>query len=258
MIDLLIGKPSTDLLPAALFAKAAQKALERSDAPSLILQYGPELGNANFLDRLARFLSLEYHSTVESQHLCVSTGASFALQHMLTLLTRPESTTRFAFFQNPTYHLVYNIFLDCGFKKDQFIPVSENDTGLDVDALAEFLEKHFPQGKDESNNDDGFYSAVMYCVPTHANPTSSILSAAKRARLVQLARRYNMLIICDDVYDILTFDGNVPKRLVAYDLETEGPPVVVSNGSFSKILAPGARVGWMEAQTALIQRLGTW
>jgi DNA-binding transcriptional MocR family regulator len=145
------------------------------------------------------------------------------------------------------------MFLNLGYTKDQFIGIPEQDeSGLNVDILEDYLIKHYQQEKD-----DGFQS-VLYCVPTHANPTGSILSLEKRERLVKLGRKYNMLIICDDVYDILTFQGDVPKRLVAFDLESEGKHVVISNGTFSKLLAPGARVGWIEAGEDIIQQVGAW
>lgn len=190
-------------------------------------------------------------------------GASLALQHCLSLLTRPSSTTRYALFQNPTYHLVYHIFTDVGFDISQFIGIPDTSTGLDLDYLQQFLETHLSAVEEGSNNnnDDDYYAAVLYCVPTHANPTSSILSPSKRQRLVDLAKKYNVLVICDDVYDLLTFDDEelIPRRLVAYDLEAnDNKPVVISNCSYSKILAPGARAGWIEAHSKIIYKLGAW
>lgn len=196
------------------------------------------------------------------QNLCATPGASLSVQHILSMLTRPASTTRFAFFQNPTYHLEYKIFSDVGFTEEQFVGVPEDSDGLCTHAFEEILQARFPDGPDTSA--DGFYSAVLYCVPTHANPSSTILSHARRVELVRLAREYNVLVICDDVYDILTFDQDpLPKRLVAYDLDdlrekTCGKPSVISNGSFSKILAPGSRAGWIEAHPDLVDKLGLW
>lgn len=143
-----------------------------------------------------------------------------------------------------------------GYTRDQFVSIpEEEESGISVETLEDYLIKH---EKDNEQKEEGAFGSVLYCVPTHANPTGSILSNEKRKRLVQLGRKYNMLIICDDVYDILTFKGEIPQRLVAYDLETDGQSVVISNGSFSKLLAPGARVGWIEAGETLIKRLGSW
>lgn len=189
-----------------------------------------------------------------SRHLCGTPGASLSLQHVLSMLTRPETTTRHVYFQDPTYFLSFNIFINVGFKHDQFTGIPEQgETGINVDILEAYLIKH-TTGDDKKD----IFNSVLYCVPTHANPTGSILSPEKRQRLVQLGRKYNMLIICDDVYDILTFQGEIPKRVVAYDLESEGKSVVVSNGSFSKILAPGARAGWIEAGETIIKQVAGW
>lgn len=174
------------------------------------------------------------------------------------------------YFQDPTYFLAFDIFLNVGYTKDQFVGIAEeNDSGINVDILEDYLIKHyhtsdkgpfFPQDKN-NDVDNIIFNSVLYCVPTHANPTGSVLSNEKREKLVQLGRKYNMLIICDDVYDILTFEGEIPKRLVAYDLESAGENsnhVVVSNGSFSKLLAPGARAGWIEAGETIIKQVGAW
>lgn len=214
--------------------------------------------------------SLDYYFKFISHNLCATPGASLSLQHLLTLLTRPQTVTRHVYFQDPTYFLAFDIFLNVGYTKDQFVGIAEeNDSGINVNILEDYLIKNhhtddkgsfFP--KDKNNHTDNMiFNSVLYCVPTHANPTGSVLSNEKREKLVQLGRKYNMLIICDDVYDILTFEGEIPKRLVAYDLESAGKNanhVVVSNGSFSKLLAPGSRAGWIEAGETIIKQVGAW
>ena len=175
------------------------------------------------------------------------------IEHILTILTRPQSTTKYAFFQNPTYHFGFRIFQEAGFSKHQFVGVPDDGNGLDVNHLESSLKEKFGSGSDST---DGYYDAVLYCVPTHANPSSSILSEERRKKLVKLAKQYNVLIICDDVYDLLTYRGIPPKRVLAYDLESDSKPVVISNCSFSKILAPGMRVGWIETHETLVERLG--
>ena len=91
---------------------------------------------------------------------------------------------------------------------------------------------------------------MFYTIPTFHNPTGVVLSEDKSKRLIQMARKYDMIIVCDDVYNMLHYgkDSKAPKRLFAYD-DPNDPDYkgnVVSNGSFSKILGPGYRVGWME------------
>ncbi|KAI9301709.1 pyridoxal phosphate-dependent transferase [Cunninghamella echinulata] len=286
MINFLKGQPSLDLLPVEMFKKANELALSDPNSRQDMLQYGTEYGTDEFRNNLAKFLSKEYSMPVQFQHLCPTSGASFGLQHSLSILTRPESTTKYCYFQDPTYFLVFNIYKDLGFQPNQFvgIPDENNQDGLDIDYFETMLQQHFPNLSSTppltapTAPSEWIYNAVLYCVPTHANPTGSILLEHKRQRLVDLARKYNVLIICDDVYDILTFTSTTinndndnqkekedqkiitpPKRLVAYDLETMAKtssyPCVISNGSFSKILAPGCRLGWLECHETLIDRL---
>ncbi|KAI8883407.1 PLP-dependent transferase [Backusella circina FSU 941] len=250
-INFLNGQPSNDILPTDLFLKAAQQTFSQPDAAATVLQYGHEYGPLDFIHRLSLFLTKEYKSTVSEKNLLITPGASLSLQHCLSILTRPGTRTKRVFFQDPTYFLVFDMFLNVGYTRDQFIAIPDTETGLDVDVL----ETHLTTEQGAVHDD--IYDSVLYCVPSHANPTGSILSDEKRARLVALAKKHNMLIICDDVYDILTYQGDVPKRMVAYD-NAGGPPVVISNCSFSKLLAPGARVGWIETDPLLVKRLGGW
>ncbi|KAI9021740.1 pyridoxal phosphate-dependent transferase [Phycomyces nitens] len=256
LIDFLNGQPSADLLPSSLFGNASKKLFGMTGNEDAVLNYAPSLGDPDFLKNLAEFLSKEYQTPVYKEHLCATPGASLALEHILALLARPQTTTKFAIFQDPTYHLVYDIYRNVGFKENQFIGIPETvDGGLDIKLLEKFLARSLPMA-DQRAKDTNDYAAVLYCVPTHANPSTSTLPPQHRKELVDLAHRYNMLILCDDVYDILTYEGTAPKRVVSYDLELPGKGVVVSNCSFSKILAPGARAGWIEAKESLIQTVG--
>lgn len=255
-INLKNGQPSLNLLPTEMFLEASEEAFSGHNAAKDILQYAPERGNTEFLENLASFLTKEYNTIVSSRNLCVTPGASLSLQHILSLLTRPQTQTRYAYFQDPTYFLAFDIFLNVGFTRDQFVGVPDNMDGMDLDVLEEHLERTLRE-RIENKIDYGSFDSVLYCVPTHANPTGSILSEEKRQRLVDLAKKYNMLVVCDDVYDLLTYRGKAPKRVAAYDIESsDKKPVVISNCTFSKLLAPGARVGWIEASEEIIKKLG--
>jgi DNA-binding transcriptional MocR family regulator len=102
---------------------------------------------------------------------------------------------------------------------------------------------------------------VIYCVPTFSNPTGSTMTLTRREQLVRLARRYDALIISDDVYDFLNWGRTPPlPRLVDIDAVLDGGPSTpfgntVSNGSFSKLLGPGLRTGWAEGTAKFIHGL---
>lgn len=102
------------------------------------------------------------------------------------------------------------------------------------------------------------YKFVIYLVPTFSNPMGVIMPTATRQALINLARKYDMLIICDDVYDALNFSNiSLPPRLVTLDRDSLPPGYIgfgntLSNCSFSKIIGPGLRVGWQESATPLL------
>lgn len=107
------------------------------------------------------------------------------------------------------------------------------------------------------------YKHVIYGVPTFANPSGKIMSLRRREALVRLARQYDALIVTDDVYDFLQWSATPDKestlsdracvpRIVDVDRYLDGGPTdewghALSNGSFSKLIGPGARTGWAEA-----------
>src|SRR5262249_25197513 len=93
----------------------------------------------------------------------------------------------------------------------------------------------------------------LYTIPIHHNPTSTTLEAARRPRLIELARKSNFLILADEVYQLLSYTENPPKPFAAY-MEDDNEHII-SLGSFSKILAPGLRLGWLHAHPNQIKRL---
>lgn len=146
---------------------------------------------------------------------------------------------------------------DRGYKTDQLVGVPEDTDGIDI-AWLEGKLRELEIGRNKSP-ESPYYSAVLYTVPTYSNPSGTILSHERRQKLVQLAHQHNILVICDDVYDMLyqPSEGKPLPPLVSYDIayNSEGNGNVISNGTFSKILSPGVRCGWVQARSGLIQRL---
>lgn len=128
------------------------------------------------------------------------------------------------------------------------VPVKLNENGVDLDSLEKLLqEKQF-----KSQNKE--FWAMYYTIPTYHNPTGILFSPEVCEGLIKLSRKYDFLITCDDVYNILYYkDKEAPKRLLAYDnrQDKDFKGNVISNGSFSKILGPGVRLGWLEVPPRL-------
>jgi 2-aminoadipate transaminase len=230
-IDLSIGQPGTSLLPLAALAQAAEHCLTQDN--SYILAYGAEQGNWYFHHALAGFLSEQYKLSVDPDYLFTTTGISQGLDFICRLFTRPGDTI---FVEKPTYSLALGIFADCRLNLVG-LPMDEN--GVVIEAIEEELAHQTP--------------AFFYTIPTFHNPTGCTLSAARRKKLVQLSREHNFLIVADEVYQLLAYSGTPPPSMAKYT----DSATVLSLGSFSKILAPGLRLGWIQTHPDLMKSLTT-
>ena len=230
-IDLSIGQPGTSLLPLAALAQAAQDCLTRDN--SYVLAYGAEQGNWYFHEALAGFLSEQYRLGVDPDHLFTTTGISQGLDFICRLFTRPGYTI---FVEKPTYSLALGIFADC---RLNLVGLPMDEDGVIIEAIEEALAHQTP--------------AFLYTIPTFHNPTGATLSAARREKLVQLSQEYNFLIVADEVYQLLAYSGAPPAPMAKYTQAA----TVLSLGSFSKILAPGLRLGWIQTHPDLMNRLTT-
>ena len=229
MIDFGSGQPGMDLLPVSILRQAAVDQLDRKD-PSL-LAYGAEQGHGYFRIALAEFLSRQYRLSVDPDDLFVTAGASQGLDLICTLFTQPGDTI---FVEEPSYFLALRIFADHRLNAVS-LPIDED--GLVVEALEEKLSRHKP--------------VFLYTVPTYHNPSSTTLGAARRGQLLHLSRKHNFLIVADEVYHLLSYDSVPPPHPLAAHIESG---TVLSLGSFSKIMAPGLRLGWIQAGAHFIQR----
>jgi 2-aminoadipate transaminase len=229
MIDLSIGQPGMSLLPLAELAQAAEHCLSQNNP--YILAYGAEQGNWYFRSALAGFLSEAYNFSVDPDHLFTTTGASQGLDFICRLFTQPGDTV---FVENPTYSLALRIFAD---HRLNVVGLPMDEDGLITEALEERLTRERP--------------VFLYTIPTFHNPTSRTLSAVRREKLVQLSLDYKFKIVADEVYQLLAYTITPPPPLAKY---TEYG-TVLSLGSFSKILAPGLRLGWIQTHPDLMTKL---
>ena len=226
MIDLAIGHPSPSLLPLDLIRRSAQLRLAADFSP--YLQYGYEPGDGYFRTALADFLSHHYGGQTRESELFVSGGASQALDLFCTVYTQPGDTV---LVEEPTYFLALRIFQD---HRLRIVSVPTDERGLIIDALEAQLTTLQP--------------VFLYTVPTHQNPSGATLPLDRRRRLVELSREKGFLIVADEVYHLLTYGDKAPPPLAAFLAEG----TVLSLGSFSKILAPGLRMGWIQAAPCLL------
>jgi len=228
-INLGIGQPSTDLLPVALLREASDAFFESAEPNDL--NYGGSQGDERFLQSLARFLSDGYGTTVDADSLCVTGGNSQALDMVCTAFAKPGDTV---FVEEPSYFLAFQILRDYDLN---IVGIPMDDDGLDLEQLQARLQEHSP--------------AFVYTIPSFHNPGGQSLSAERRKDLVALSKKHDFLIVADEVYQLLSYYGEPPP---AFGTMTASD-TVLSLGSFSKILAPGLRLGWIQTSAVLRDRL---
>ena len=229
VINLAVGHPSLPMLPLREMEQAAAHRFAQGNAE--FLQYGYEWGDGYLRTELATFLTQEYSVPVQADDLFISGGVSQALDLICAMLTEPGDTI---IVEDPTYFFSFNIFRN---HRLNILTAPVDEHGLDVDALEGLLEQHKPK--------------LIYTIPTHQNPSGVTLSDERRERLVRLAQQHDFYVMADEVYHLLTFEGTPPRSFSGWVDSGR----VLSLGSFSKILAPGTRLGWIHAPHALLERL---
>ena len=228
-INLGIGQPALNLLPLAQIQQGAQMWLAENDPSAL--NYGVEEGEGYLRVALADWLSGEYGTAVSLSNLFISAGASQALDLICTLYSQPGDVV---LVEEPTYFLALRIFADHGL---QVVGVAMDEQGLIPEAVEAAVRQHRP--------------AFLYTIPSFQNPTAVTLPAERRAQLVALAEQYGFLIVADEVYQLLGYTAAPPPPLASHSASGH----VLGIGSFSKILAPGLRLGWVQAAPQHLQRL---
>jgi 2-aminoadipate transaminase len=216
------GVPAPECLPVVEFADCARAAIERDG--KTILSYGPGGGYAPLRAWIA-----ERHG-VEPSRVLISNGS---LQGFVFLAQRLAPGRR-VLVEQPTYDRPLKILRELG---ADIVPLAMDDEGLAPDALEAALREGDPP-------------AFLYTIPTFQNPSGRSLSTDRRRRVVELAAEHDLLVLEDDPYGLIRFEGEPAPSL--FEL-SEGR--VAYSSSFSKTIAPGIRVGWFVLSEELARAL---
>lgn len=226
------GLPDPNLFPRADYAAALAQVLTDD---KLSLQYGPPLPA---LRRHIVALMAQRGITCTEEQIFLTTGAQQGLDVLTRLLLNPGGSVILE-------KLVYTGLLQAVAPAQPHIlsvPI-DLQTGMDVTAVATYLADAHLEGRE--------MPAFIYVVPDAGNPTGITLSLEKRQRLVLLAQEYGVPILEDDPYGFLAYDAGYPLP----PLRSLNEDWVFYLGSFSKILAPALRLGWIVAPKELIPKL---
>jgi 2-aminoadipate transaminase len=213
VISFARGVPAPECLPVAELADCARTVLERDG--ETVLNYGPVGGYGPLREWVA-----ERHG-VEPGRVLVTNGS---LPGLNLVLGHFAEQSRRILVEAPTYDRPLKIAARLGV---DVRTVSQDDQGIDVDALADEL-RHDPS------------PAFLYVLPTFQNPSGRTLPLERRRRLVELAREHRLTVLEDDPYGRVRFDGEALPTL----FELDGGENVLYSSSFSKIVSPGVRVGY--------------
>jgi len=229
VIDFGIGQPQLEILPRDLLWRAAQSTLSEQDNSSL--NYGHPKGDGRFRHGLAQFLQPHYGTTLDPDLIFTTNGSSQAL-HLIAHLFAETGDTILV--EEPAYFLAHQIFRDRGLN---LVGVPMEEDGPDLKALEKLAKKHKP--------------SLFYTIPVFHNPTGISTSTEKKLESVNLAQKHGFLLVCDEVYQLLHYGAPPPPSYAAY-VDSE---VVLAVGSFSKILAPALRLGWLHAAPKLLDKI---
>lgn len=223
IVKFAMGAPGEDLIPVEQLDEISGRySFGRYD-------YGETPGEPKLIDQIVELTAQHGHPT-SADRIVVTSGAMQGLDIVCKLFVSPGDLV---IVEGPTYTNANATALSYGAR---LLEAPTDDHGMVVDALEDLVRF------------SGQIPKVIYCIPNFQNPTGTTMPAHRRQRLIELADRWNAVIVDDDPYGVLRFEGE--REATFHELSPLNPRIV-SVRTFSKILAPGLRVGWMDLDPRL-------
>jgi DNA-binding transcriptional MocR family regulator len=227
------GFPDSALFDVDGIREASNQAL--TEEPGAALQYGATEGYQPLREQLAAFMQSKGATAVEPEKLVVTTGSQQALDLLGKTMISPGDKV---IVEGPTFLATIQCFRLYG---AQLISAPVDGQGVDTERLEQLIAEHRPK--------------MVYLIPTFGNPTGALLSLERRLRVLELAVKYQTLVVEDDPYGDLYFGEAPPPSLLALSAQVPGSTELLAHcGSLSKVLSPGLRLGWMVAPPELLAK----
>ncbi|MBP6405153.1 MAG: PLP-dependent aminotransferase family protein [Ramlibacter sp.] len=227
------GFPDSAMFDVAGIKEAANQAL--TDEPGAALQYGATEGYNPLREQLAAFMASKGVKGLNPDGLIVTTGSQQALDLLGKTLINPGDKV---IVEGPTFLATIQCFRLYG---ADVITAPIDGQGVQTDKLEALIAEHKPK--------------FVYLIPTFGNPSGALLSLERRKRVLELAVKYQTLVVEDDPYGDLYFGDAPPPSIYALSDSVPGSRELLAHcGSMSKVLSPGLRVGWMIAPPELLAR----
>ena len=222
MISFAGGNPSESALPDQEMAEIASDVL-RQDGKR-ILQYGATEGYPPFLEVLKTYVGEHFGVDMNANLVLPTTGSTQGMQLLLSALINPGDTI---LVEDPTF---LGNMQSMRLFRANLVPVNSDSEGMDPDDLEIKIRKYQPK--------------MIYTIPTFQNPTGCTLGLERRRRIAALAEQYGVVVAEDDPYHDLRYSGEELPTIKSFDRAGW----VVFLGSFSKVISPGLRVGFLAAE----------
>lgn len=230
VISFAAGLPDPSLFPFDEIREVTDKILKEN--PAQALQYGPTQGHMPLINKIVNLLEERDNVCTSPENIIVTTGSQQGISFCSMMMLNPGDVV---ITENPSYLGAINAFrpYQC-----DFVGVDIDENGMIMDDLEKALKEN-PNTK------------MIYVIPNFQNPTGKTWSEERCQKLIELANKYDVMVIEDDPYGQLRFKGEKIPTLKSMD--TTGK--VISLGSFSKVLCPGLRVAWMCADKEIIEKV---
>ena len=226
------GFPDSALFDVDGIREATNAALNQD--PGAALQYGATEGYNPLREQLAAFMQGK-GATVSPDQLIVTTGSQQALDLLGKTMISPGDKV---IVEGPTFLATIQCFRLYG---AELITAPVDGQGVQTDVLEALIAEHKPK--------------LVYLIPTFGNPSGATLSLGRRKKVLELAVKYDTLVVEDDPYGDLYFGKAPPPSLLALSKTVPGSRELLAHcGSLSKVLSPGLRVGWMIAPPELLAK----
>ncbi|ART48043.1 PLP-dependent aminotransferase family protein [Acidovorax carolinensis] len=227
------GFPDSAMFDVDGIRAASNAAL--AEEPGAALQYGATEGYQPLREQLAAFMASKGAPDVAPDQLIVTTGSQQALDLLGKTMIGPGDKV---IVEGPTFLATIQCFRLYG---AEVISAPIDGDGVQVDALEQLIAEHRPK--------------LVYLIPTFGNPSGATLSLARRKKVLELAVKYQTLVVEDDPYGDLYFGEAPPPSLLALSSEVPGSREWLAHcGSLSKVLSPGLRIGWLIAPPELLAK----
>ena len=227
------GFPDSAMFDVDGIRAAVNQAL--TEEAGAALQYGATEGYQPLREQLSQFMASKGAQGVAPENLIVTTGSQQALDLLGKTLISPGDKV---IVEGPTFLATIQCFRLYG---ADLVSAPIDGHGVQIDALEKLIVEHRPK--------------FVYLIPTFGNPSGAMLSLERRKKVLELAVKYQTVIVEDDPYGDLYFGEAPPPSLLALSATVPGSrELLVHCGSLSKVLSPGLRVGWMIGPDPLLAR----